>query len=1014
MKNFRPRLFAILCVTVCSISLLRAQKTQNLEQPIQVYHHGVELFQKEKYAAARQAFAQFMEQSKDTALSIRAKFYDAICAFELYNPDALELFKALAYNYPQHPCGVLSYFQIGRIHFRDKKYKLVAPALALTDHTGMIPDDEKEYWFIKGFSYYKLNQYEEAKEALAQVCLDENKYYKQANYYKGFIHYQRNEYDLAEQALLRVLDHKQFGQVAPLYITQIYFKQGKFQQVVDISDTMTNKEILDDINHINGLSQYRLGNFEKAETRLEKAAMKGKITTDSDVYALAWSNQQLRHYEKAINRYSRLVDRKNGFSQNVGYNLAYCMLQLNKRENARLAFYQASRADFDLGIKEEASFQYAKLCYELLPQQAVAITSLSQFITHFPNSKYNEDAKDLLSVLFLNTKQFTKALEILEPLKNKNSRVKQAIQKSAYCKAEELYQAGDISGAEKLFRKSLEYPEDKKFTVLADYWLAEMMYKRGRPDEALELYEDFLEEDGAKKSVHYATCYYNIGYCMIKKEQWSKAVKAFTKFTELESFYNDKPDMVLDAHTRLADCYFIQKQYNSALAEYNWVVVKDARFHDYALFQKGIIYGLMGKQYEKINMLAKLVEMYDESDYLEKSLYELGYTNFYLDKLEEALDWFDQLVTKKKNGNDVRRAQLNIGLIFKRQNKAERAIEQFQYVMSKYPESEEAKEAYEILKDLYVEKGDIESLNILTKGKLNLSEQDSIIYESSQNALRATDTALAIKGLDSYLSQFSNGFFSTKAHYQRAEIFFRKKKYTEALPDYEWLASKPQHEYTDRSVKNCASLFYQHKEYTQALRYFEQYEPLASTKENVQFSLLGQMRCSEKLNNSEKLRVSAQKLIGSQEVGVEQKLEAQYLLAKSYYPSEPDKSKIYFKEVTKGPKNWKSAESKYMLAQIQYEQWDTLGCKKSLKELASQYGDFEYWVAKGFILLANNYVHMSDTFQARHTLQSVIENYEPDTDDPEDIVKTAKEKLEALMPPNQSLAPPEQLKEEEE
>jgi hypothetical protein len=49
-------------------------------------------------------------------------------------------------------------------------------------------------------------------------------------------------------------------------------------------------------------------------------------------------------------------------------------------------------------------------------------------------------------------------------------------------------------------------------------------------------------------------------------------------------------------------------------------------------------------------------------------------------------------------------------------------------------------------------------------------------------------------------------------------------------------------------------------------------------------------------------------------------------------------------------------------------------------------------VAKSFILLADNYVALKDIFQAKSTLQSIIENYEGD----DDILPTAKEKLQAI------------------
>jgi hypothetical protein len=56
--------------------------------------------------------------------------------------------------------------------------------------------------------------------------------------------------------------------------------------------------------------------------------------------------------------------------------------------------------------------------------------------------------------------------------------------------------------------------------------------------------------------------------------------------------------------------------------------------------------------------------------------------------------------------------------------------------------------------------------------------------------------------------------------------------------------------------------------------------------------------------------------------------------------------------------------------------------------------NYDYWLAKSFILLADNYVKLKDNFQAKATLQSVLDNYKAD----DDIIPTATEKLQRLSP----------------
>ncbi len=53
-------------------------------------------------------------------------------------------------------------------------------------------------------------------------------------------------------------------------------------------------------------------------------------------------------------------------------------------------------------------------------------------------------------------------------------------------------------------------------------------------------------------------------------------------------------------------------------------------------------------------------------------------------------------------------------------------------------------------------------------------------------------------------------------------------------------------------------------------------------------------------------------------------------------------------------------------------------------------------IGKSFLLLGDNYVGLKDLFQAKHTYKSILENYEKNPADPEDIREQAKAKLEAI------------------
>ncbi len=101
----------------------------------------------------------------------------------------------------------------------------------------------------------------------------------------------------------------------------------------------------------------------------------------------------------------------------------------------------------------------------------------------------------------------------------------------------------------------------------------------------------------------------------------------------------------------------------------------------------------------------------------------------------------------------------------------------------------------------------------------------------------------------------------------------------------------------------------------------------------------------------------------------------------------------YFTLVADKTQTVTGAEAKYNVASLQYQKGEFKTSIATALDLADKMSSHDYWVAKTFILVADNYVSLKDNFQAKSTLQSVIDNYESDDDE---ILATAKEKLAAI------------------
>jgi predicted negative regulator of RcsB-dependent stress response len=86
------------------------------------------------------------------------------------------------------------------------------------------------------------------------------------------------------------------------------------------------------------------------------------------------------------------------------------------------------------------------------------------------------------------------------------------------------------------------------------------------------------------------------------------------------------------------------------------------------------------------------------------------------------------------------------------------------------------------------------------------------------------------------------------------------------------------------------------------------------------------------------------------------------------------------------------AEAKYNVALLQLENKQYDACIKTAMDLSDNFSSYEYWVAKSFITMADAYAGKGDTFQAKATLESIVDNY----DAKDDILPAAKERLNKL------------------
>jgi TolA-binding protein len=993
-----------------------AQRTLVYEDVSRIYQRGLELFDKEKYGVAQKHFLMYAERSKDRETKANAEYYAGVCAMELFNPDAINLLNSVRRKYPEHAKANLATYQLGRYFYRSKDNKNAVRYLDQVDASALTPGELAEFWFIKGYVLFKTEKFDEAKQAFANVKDQPSKYYDPVNYYYGYVAYKQGNYDEALEHFNRINKSKTFGPLSQVYVSQILFARKQYSQVVSFADTISNREILNDVAGIVGQSHYNLGNYEKALPYLERfTANHPNGRSTQDLYRLGFAYLKSGDCAKAIDQFVQVTDGKDTTAQYASYHIAGCYVQMpDKKPAARLAYEKAANLKFDPRVTEISLYNYAKLSYELGFQQ-VALSSLASFVNAYPNSEYSDEARSNLSDLLLSTRNYKEAIRIIESIKNPNRETQIAFQRVCYYRGEELYLGNDHAGAMQMFKKSLQFDLDKKLHALAWFWLGELNYKQMQYQEALDAYTKFHAQEEGKDTRFYPLAWYNKGYCHLKMDEYSAAIAEFSHFVSSD-YARTAPEIYTDASMRIADCYFVKGDYSKAIESYSVVIDKKLNGTDYALYQKAMIMGVEGRPSDKISNLEQIRSNHPRSAYIDDAVYEIANVNLQTENYDKAIEGFQDLIENYPRSIYIRKAMLNKGLSYYNTSRDEKALAEFKSLITSYPGSDESRQALVVIRNIFVNKGEseayLEFIKVLPNVVVSPTYQDSVTYESAFNLYKNGDCVKASKAFGNYISKFPGGFFILRSNYYKAECDFKNKSYNEALVNYEFVATYNRNDFTERATRQTAVLYYMNKNYEKAFEFYSALERIAGSGDNLSVALLGQIRTSALLNKVDTAAAASFRYLNSANPQKEGMIEARMSIGRYYMNRNmPDSALPAFQYVIKETKSALAAESKYNIALIQFLKKENKAAMKSVFELNEKYSNNEYWIAKGFILLADMYTADKDYFQAKATLQSIIDNYEG-----EDLRAVARAKLSSVIAEEEKTRPapaPEPQKETE-
>ena len=216
------------------------------------------------------------------------------------------------------------------------------------------------------------------------------------------------------------------------------------------------------------------------------------------------------------------------------------------------------------------------------------------------------------------------------------------------------------------------------------------------------------------------------------------------------------------------------------------------------------------------------------------------------------------------------------------------------------------------------------------------------------------------------------------------------------MEHYDFVVLQGASEFREKSLIKLAATYHYRKEYAKALEYYTSLEPIAVQPSTFTSAIMGQMRCQYELKDYPAAKKKAIQLLPIEKVPKEDLVEANMVLGNiQLLDNNLRTAKYHFDYVIENSRNGKTAEALYQRAFINYEQDGLDSSRSDVYTIHDDYSAYEFWVVKSFILLSDIYVKEDDLFQAKATLQSIIDNYDKKDDGILDLCKEKLKQIEA-------------------
>ncbi len=284
---------------------------------------------------------------------------------------------------------------LGVIHTEKKQYKQALRNFRNVDWKQLGRYDQPMFFFYRGYAFMQSGDADAAISCFKVLKESNNPYTLQGRYYYAYCMYKNGQYKEALPDFLALEKTEQYGSIVPYYIVQIYYTQGKYDEVWERAKELLENDPSNannaEIYRIVGEMYYNKGQYGKSAEQLEKYASimnkKKKKLMRNDLYLMGIAYYKQKRYDDAIRSLKQVKQEKDTISESTCLHLGHAYVKTGQWESAQLAYSAAMNFRLNNKTREEAMYNYALTTYQKNTALGESVTAFNNFLNEYPKTE---------------------------------------------------------------------------------------------------------------------------------------------------------------------------------------------------------------------------------------------------------------------------------------------------------------------------------------------------------------------------------------------------------------------------------------------------------------------------------------------------------------------------------------------------------------------------------------------------------------------------------------------------